>query len=131
MTRHMEGFQDLPIVGGFVREFRGWLSKTVMLSMLVPPAKDDEPQVTRDYELHFGRVGAIQFNVKAFNCLEIVSLETVDQSTLLDEYNSRRGVRGPDLAHFCVHFDEGRLDVLANTFALIVVDEMPFFSGPP
>jgi len=122
-------FSKLPLRGGFVREVQLWLGKKASLSIVVPPGTGRRKQLTRDYDLHFGLVGAVHVDVKALPTLEIVSLQKVQRSALFDEFKSQVVRSGPALTHYCLKFAEGQLDLLAGSFDLNLVAVLPHVPG--
>jgi hypothetical protein len=123
----VERFDDARIDGGFIRELAFVPSKTVRLNILRSPKDAAERQVSILRDLLFHEVQECHCNFDAKPWLEITSHATLLRSDLLTHYQATRGQTRttPEVLHFQITCDEGRIDIIARGFTTSVVEEIP------
>jgi hypothetical protein len=126
-------FEDIKISGSFIREITLVPSKKVRMILLRAPQHESEKQVSVVSDLEFHQVRGFRANFQAQPWLEITSCDSPTQSDYLKEYFARERDKptGEDSGstgrphHFRIKCEEGDLEIIAETFTISVIDEIP------
>jgi len=126
-------FDNLPLKGGMLRSLTIKSGESMTLDLLVPKLQDGEVVGTFAYHLVLSQIEDFQVNVTANPWLELRRHQTKRSSSLLQRVERRIRKYLPNAkrvrrAHFEMVFDHGSLDVIAQTYSLIVVADL---STPP
>lgn len=133
----LERFKELELKGAYVRDVMLSLNRKLLLNLMVPPSNSDEShKLTKSYDVQFNKIADFEINVSAAPWLEVLSHDALARSSLIDRVEARgkKGHRhgspphGP-LYHFKIVFDEGSLEVVAETCTISLIEELPAFSN--
>ncbi len=126
-------FEDIKIDRSFIREITLIPSKTVRMSILRAPQRNSEKQVSVLSDLKFDQVRRFRSNLNAEPWLEIISHHSSTQSDYLKQYFAGRQEEpqgesrqtSPDVSHFQIKCEEGEMDIIAEGFTCLVIEEIP------
>lgn len=133
----VEVFRNLKMKGAYVRDMMVSPRKKFLLGVMIPHVDRSEGtlQTTRSYDVQFNKVADFEINVSAAPWLEILSQDVLSSSSLIDRFVAREQGRASTnmlhtpLHHFRIVFDEGQVDVLAETCTVSLVEELPAFDS--
>ena len=130
-------FEDIKVDGAFIREITLVPSKSIRMTLLRAPQSESEEQVTVLSELQFHEVRSCRANFQAEPWLEIKSHDSPAESHYLAHYLAReRETADAEVSQSSstwrvlrIICDEGEIAVIAETFTISVLEEMPHL-GP-
>ncbi|MGH8567666.1 MAG: hypothetical protein ACREXU_06525 [Gammaproteobacteria bacterium] len=134
----LKQFKKLGLKGAYVRDVTLSLNRKLLLSFMVPPDSGNETtrKFTKSYDVQFNKIADFEINVSASPWLEVLSHDALASSPLIDRVEAREKKNHPDeklthrpLYHFKIVFDEGKLEVVAETCTVSLVEELPAFSN--
>ena len=133
-----EQFMALKLKGAYVRDLLIFPKKKLLVGVMIPPVNQGKssPRITRSYDLQFNKIVDFDIDVSAAPWLEIVSHDVLTQSPLVNRFHERERKRSSSdipqtlVQHFQIVFDEGKVDILAETCTISLVEELPAFDDP-
>ena len=129
-----QNFDHLKIDGSFISDLTATPSKRVRLSLFHGPRTETDEQVSLEFDLQFNRVRYFILNIEAKPWMEIVSHRILKESDYLRTcLASEEREDGPNnmLQHFQIIRDEGKIDVIAESFTIGLINKMPHFNTSP